>query len=122
MSNDDILIAVTCLDLDVFVVQYVPTDDPLVATVIDIDGRNWRSENTDIYTIADWIYDDPIEWGVKKAIEMYGTARANGLEETGFLEWTTQTEPSEVFGEVEFCWAVRDAHEYEDTIKQLEAI
>jgi len=121
MSNDDILILVTCIDLDVYVMQYVPTDDTMVPTT-EIDGRLWRAESTDIYTIADWIYEDPIDWGVKKAVEMYGTARANGLEETGLLEWTTETEPSTPLGDIEYRWAIRDAYEYEATIKQLEAI
>lgn len=125
MSADDLLIIVTYFDMDVHIGTFRPAlDDEVIdpATACYQADRYWIREDHDAYSVADWVYYDPMDWGQNKAVEMYGTARANGYEDKSLLEWTSETETLALLHEeVEMRWAIRYADDYEQAIKQLEA-
>lgn len=126
MSGDDLLIIVWYFDFDVHIATYhalTEADDPDPTIHFQHAGRLWKDDNHDIYSVAEWVYYDPMDWGQNKAVEMYGTARANGYEDKSILEWTSETEMLQALHEeIEMRWAIRDADDYEQAIRQLEDI
>lgn len=126
MSVDDLLIVVTYFDMDVHIGTFRPALDDDIADPESMHfqaDRLWVREDHDIYSVADWVYYDPMDWGQNKAVEMYGTARANGYEDKSLLEWTSESEMIQALHEeVEMRWAIRYADDYEQAIKQLENI
>lgn len=125
MSIDDLLIVVTYFDMDVHIGTFRPAtdNDPLDPEVMCYQAeRYWIRDAHDIYSVADWVYYDPMDWGQNKAVEMYGTARANGYEDKSLLDWVSESQTLAALHEdVEMRWAIRDADTYEQAIRQLEA-
>lgn len=113
MSVDDLYIAVGVLGTDVYVNTFNPT-----GTVsnhdLSAEGRYWVLEEQNVYTVEDWVYYDPMEWGVAKATSLYGSAKVDDTV-VEVIEWH-----DEVVDGFDVKWAIRDADLYEQTIKQLE--
>lgn len=120
MSKDDLYIAVCVLDSDVLINTFSPTGTVECHDLQDA-GRYWRVEDKNVYTVEDWVYYDPMEWGVNKACSLYGVSdlikktKAEGIVE--ILDWT-----AEVIDGFDIQWAIRDADEYESTVKELERL
>ena len=115
MSNkDDLLIAVCIVESDILINTFTPTDS-VDCFDLEHDNRCWLVEDLNTYDVSDWIYTDQVEWGINRAIALYGTVVVNGTIVKDLLTW--EKESLEGF---DIYTAIRDAEEYEQIIKHLE--
>lgn len=112
-SADDLLIAVCIVESDILINTFSPTDSDCFD--LEHDNRGWLVNELHTYDVSDWIYTDQTEWGINKATALYGTVVVNDTIVKDFLTW----EKEELNGWAIYT-AVRDAEEYEETIKHLE--
>lgn len=114
MSIDDLLIAVTEIDAVAVTTTYsIAVDDEFVD--VEFLGRRWKIEDKDEFTVAQWVYYDPCEYAKTVMVARYGTVGKDDNKIADLLNW----EVCEIDGSL-VHYAVRDADDYEQAIRQLE--
>lgn len=119
MSTDDLLITIVEIDA-VAVTQTFGVASPIEAWDIELFNRGWVLEETDEFTVAQWVYYDPIEYAKVIMEQRYGTVRVGDDVVTDILKWETIEAIGDDGLPTTIHYAVRDGDEYEQAIMQLE--
>jgi hypothetical protein len=119
MSIDDLLITIVEIDA-VAVTQVFGVASPTEKWDVELFDRGWVLEDTDEFTVAQWVYYDPIEYAKVIMEQRYGTVRVGDDVVTDILKWETIDATGDDGFPLTIHYAVRDGDEYEQAIMQLE--